>query len=164
MNVTTHVVAPHTYLGRHAELTAALDALFREYGVPSGILQHTFVDRRPCSRYAEILNILTPFPTVPSSELMQDIGHAVAPAQARIVSLQSSYYPPVFPPLPAAVYAPNVDEFIVARSHLLASGPNTWASATTTEFETRFKSRLVLSSKEGGHEISSTLSALFTIK
>ncbi|KAG9121889.1 hypothetical protein FRC07_001968 [Ceratobasidium sp. 392] len=163
MNVATHVVAPHTHLDRHPELTATLDALFREYGVPPAIVQHAFTDRRPYSRYTELLNILAPYPTVPSSELMQDVGRAVAPAQARIVGLQSSYYAPVFPPVPAAVYAPNVDEFIVARSRLLASGPNTWASATGETFETRFKSRLVLESKEAG-EISSTLSALFTIK
>ncbi|QRV74245.1 hypothetical protein RhiJN_02259 [Ceratobasidium sp. AG-Ba] len=162
MNVSTYLVAPHTHLGRHAELVSALDALFREYSVPPGIVQHSFVDRRPGTRYAEILTILTPFPTVPSSELMEDIGRAVAPAQARIVGLQSSYHPPVFPPLPVAGYAPNEDEFVVARSQLLASVPNTWASATA-EFETRFKSRLVLSSKEAG-QVNSTLSALFTTK
>ncbi|KAG8744617.1 hypothetical protein FRC10_009842 [Ceratobasidium sp. 414] len=162
MNVTTHVVAPHSFLERHSELAAALDALFREYGVPPAILQHSFVERRPCTRYAEILNILTPFPTAPSSELMEDIGRAVAPAQTRIVSLQSSYYPPVFPPVPNPVYTPNEDKFIVARSQLLASGPNTWASASG-EFETRFKSRLVPESNEPG-QICSTLSALVTTR
>ncbi|KAG9082441.1 hypothetical protein FS749_006836 [Ceratobasidium sp. UAMH 11750] len=162
MNVSTHVVAPHSCLDRHSALATALDALFREYGVPPAILQHSFVERRPCTRYAEILNILTPFPTVPSSELMEDIGRAVAPAQTRIISLQSSYYPPVFPSIPNTAYAPNEDDFIVARSQLLASGPNTWASATG-QFETRFKSRLVPESKEAG-QVSSTLSALFTTK
>ncbi|KAG9096738.1 hypothetical protein FRC06_008381 [Ceratobasidium sp. 370] len=162
MNVSTHVVAPHTCLERHSALAAALDVLFREYGVPPAILQHSFVERRPCTRYAEVLTILTPFPTIPSSELMEDIGRAVAPAQTRIISLQSSYYPPVFPPIPNPVYAPNEDDFIVARSQLFASGPNTWASATG-EFETRFKSRLVPESKEPG-QVCSTLSALFTTK
>jgi hypothetical protein len=163
MNVTTHVVAPHTQLGRHTELTTTLDALFREYRVPPAIIQHTFTERRPCTHYAEVLSILTPFPTHPSSEFMEDIGRAVSPAQTRIVGLQSAYYPPAFPPIPAAVYAPNEDDYIVARSQL-ASRPNILpSSAEGAAIETRFESNLVLDSKEGG-EITSTLSALFTAK
>ncbi|KAF8603824.1 hypothetical protein BDV93DRAFT_522985 [Ceratobasidium sp. AG-I] len=143
MNVTTYVVAPHKHLERHEELTRSLDALFRRYGVPPAILQHSFVDRRPCIRYTDTLNLLTPFPTHPPSELLQDIGRAISPLQSRFVGLQSSYYPPVFPPVPTGVYAPNEEQFIVTRSApKLLCGPD--ISYGSGDFETTFESRLQL--------------------
>ncbi|EUC59822.1 hypothetical protein RSOL_324200 [Rhizoctonia solani AG-3 Rhs1AP] len=100
MNVTTHIVAPRIHFPRSAELTGALDRLFRQHRVPPAIVQHSFVDRRPANHYSELLYILTPFPIRPTSELLEDIGHAVAPAQARFTTLLSSHYPPACPDKP----------------------------------------------------------------
>lgn len=162
MNVTTYVVAPHKQLERHEELTRSLDALFRRYRIPPAILQYSFVDRRPCMRYTETLNLLSPFPTPPSSELLQDIGRTISPLQSRFVGLQSSYYPPVLPPVPTGVYAPNEDRFILTRSApKLLYGPN--ISCGSGDSKTMFESRLRLHYGSAS-ETHSTLRGSFSLK
>ncbi|KAH7335146.1 hypothetical protein B0J17DRAFT_719705 [Rhizoctonia solani] len=159
MNATAYIVAPHTHFSRHDELVGALDRLFREYRVPPAIIQYSFVERRPSNHYKEIIYFLTPFPTRPTSELLEDIGHALAPAQARFTTLLSSYHPPVFPPLPAvALYAPpNEEDFIVTRSHLHSAG-GCRSRATPDGFLSTFESKLVIYSAES-NQIRSTLRA-----
>ncbi|CUA68873.1 hypothetical protein RSOLAG22IIIB_08120 [Rhizoctonia solani] len=164
MNVTTHIVAPHTHFARNEGIIGALDRLFREHRVPPAIVQYSFVDRRPANRYNELVYILTPFSTRPTSELLEDIGHTVAPAQARFTTLLSSHYPPVYPPLPAApLYAqPNEEDFIVARSPL-RSADGCRGRVIPDGFQPTFESTLVIDSTEF-NQIKSTLSASYTVK
>ncbi|KAL5633108.1 hypothetical protein ACGC1H_003560 [Rhizoctonia solani] len=164
MNATTHIVAPRIHPPRNAELTGALDRLFREHRVPPAIVQHSFVDRRPVNHYNELLYILTPFPIRPTSELLEDIGRAVAPAQARFTTLLSSHYPPVLSPLPVAtLYAPpNEEDFIVARS-CLHPADGYRGRVIPGEYQPTFESTLVINSAES-NQIRSTLSASYIVK
>ena len=164
MNVTTYIVAPHIHFPRNDELIGALDRLFREHQVPPAIVQYSFVDRRPASHYNELVYILTPFPTRPTSELLEDIGHAVAPAQTRFTTLLSSHYPPVYPPLPVtALYAPpNEEDFVVARSRLHPADGSR-GRVIPGGFQTMFESTLEIDSAES-NQIRSTLSASYIVK
>ncbi|CAE6399281.1 unnamed protein product [Rhizoctonia solani] len=164
MNATAYIVAPHTHFSRHDELAGALDRLFRDHRVPPAIVQYSFVNRRPSNHYNELIYILTPFSTRPTSQLLEDIGHAVAPAQARFTTLLSSHHPPVFPPLPVvALYAPpNEEDFIVARSHL-PSADDYRSKAIPGGFQSTFESKLVIHSAES-NQIRSTLRASYIVK
>ncbi|KAJ1306941.1 hypothetical protein OPQ81_007922 [Rhizoctonia solani] len=163
MDVATYVVAPRSHFPRNAEIVEALDHLFREHQVPPAIVQYSFFDRRPANHYNELVHILTPFPTRPTSELLEDIGHAVAPAQARFTTLLGSHYSPVFPSLPAAaLYAPpNEEDFVVARSYLRSI--DDYTRCIPSGFQSTFESILVIDSTDSG-QISSTLRGSYAVK
>jgi hypothetical protein len=164
MNVTTYAVAPYTYFRQHDELVGALDRLFREHRVPPAIVQYSFADRRATGYYDELVYILTPFPTRPTSELLEDIGRAVAPAQARLTTLLSCHYPPVFPPLPVTpLYAPpNEENFTVARSYLQPADDYR-GRATPGGFQSTFESTMAIETSES-NLIKSTLRASYVVK
>ncbi|CAE6381926.1 unnamed protein product [Rhizoctonia solani] len=164
MNVTTYAIAPCTHFREHDELIAALDRLFREHRVPPAIVQYSFTDRRAASHYDEIVYVLTPFPTLPTSELLEDIGRVVAPAQARLTTLLSSHYPPVSPspPVPALYALPNEEDFIVARSHLQPVDGYR-GRVVPGGFQSTFKSTMSIESAES-NQIRSTLSASYVVK
>lgn len=159
MDVTTFAIAPHTHLARDDELVCALNSLFRDRAVPPTIVQHSFVDRRPTQHYVPTIDLLTPYSIRPSSELLEDIGRVVAPAQTRFTTLLGSNYPPVFPPVPAeTMYAsPNEDAFVMARSRLERK------TSSIAPIQLSFESALVINCPDG-NQVRSTLAASYIIK
>ncbi|KAF8705519.1 hypothetical protein RHS03_05293, partial [Rhizoctonia solani] len=164
MNVSTYAVAPCTHFPQHNGLIGALDRLFREHRAPPAIVQHSFSDRRPANHYEEFVYIITPFLIRPTSELLEDIGRTIAPAQARFTTLLSSHLSPVFPPPPVStLYAPpNEENFVVARSRLHLADVHT-GNTVPGGFQSTFESTMTIQSAES-NQIRSTLSGSYIVK